>query len=59
MNIGGIVAAVIFGGLAPRFVGLYQVNVQVPGGVPSGPEQPVEIIINGVSSNIVTVSISP
>ncbi len=31
-------------------------NVQVPLDVPSGPEQPVEIIIDGVTSNIVTVS---
>ena len=59
VNIAGIPALVTFSGLAPRFVGLYQVNVQVPMGVPSGPEQPVEIIINGVSSNIVTVAVSP
>ena len=57
VNIGGIPAQVTFSGLAPGFVGLYQVNVQVPLGVPSGPEQPVEIIIDGVPSNTVTVAV--
>ena len=57
VNIAGIAADVAFSGLAPGFVGLYQVNVQVPGGVPSGPEQPVEIIINSVPSNTVTIAV--
>ena len=57
VNIAGIAADVTFSGLAPGFVGLYQVNVQVPLGVPSG-TQDVEIIINGVSSKIVTVPVS-
>lgn len=34
--IGGFEATVQFAGLAPGFVGLYQVNVQVPANVPSG-----------------------
>ena len=56
VNIAGIAAAVTFSGLAPGFVGLYQVNVQVPGGVPSG-TQDVEITINGVTSNTVTLAV--
>ena len=47
VNIAGIAAAVTFSGLAPGFVGLYQMNAQVPAGVPSGTES-VEIIINNV-----------
>ena len=58
VNIAGIAADVTFSGLAPGFVGLYQVNVQVPLGVPAG-TQDVEIIINGVSSKIVTVPVFP
>ena len=50
VNIAGIPAQVTFSGLAPGFVGLYQVNVQVPEGVPSG-TQPLEIIINNVPGN--------
>lgn len=56
VNIGGIPAQVIFSGLAPGFVGLYQVNVQVPMGVPSG-TQPLEIVINGVPSNRVNLAV--
>ena len=56
VNIGGIPALVTFSGLAPGFVGLYQVNVQVPPGVPSG-TQDVGIIINSVPSNTVTIAV--
>ncbi len=57
VNIAGIAADVTFSGLAPGFVGLYQVNVQVPSGVPVD-VQDVEVIINGVSSQIVTVHVA-
>ena len=56
-QVGGQPATVHFSGLAPGFVGLYQVNVQVPSGVPPGAAQPVEIIINGVASNTVTIAV--
>jgi uncharacterized protein (TIGR03437 family) len=35
-TIGGQPAQVLFAGLAPTYVGLYQVNVQIPGGLPPG-----------------------
>ena len=56
VNIADIPALVTFSGLAPGFVGLYQVNVQVPMGVPSGVQE-VEIIINGVPGNTVTIAV--
>ena len=56
VNIAGIAADVTFSGLAPGFVGLYQVNVQVPLGVPAG-TQDVEVIINSVPSNTVTIAV--
>jgi len=36
VDIGGIVATVQFAGLAPGFVGLYQLNVTIPSGVTAG-----------------------
>jgi len=49
VTIGGVNAPVSFSGLAPDFVGLNQVNVQIPGGLVSG-NQPVIISSGGVSS---------
>jgi uncharacterized protein (TIGR03437 family) len=54
--IGGVAATVRFGGLAPSFVALYQVNIEVPATAPVG-DDALLLISNGVSSNPVTVSI--
>lgn len=54
VTIGGRTAPIDFSGLAPGFVGLYQVNVVVPSGLPPG-EHPVVLTIGGVSSNTVTI----
>jgi uncharacterized protein (TIGR03437 family) len=52
VTIGGVIAPVSFSGLAPDFVGLNQVNVQVPSGLKAG-NQPVVMTSGGVSSNSV------
>ena len=56
VTIGGIKSTVIFSGLAPGFVGLNQVNVQVPAGLKSG-NQPVVVTSGGVSSNSVLLPV--
>jgi len=56
VSIAGISAPVTFSGLAPAFVGLYQINFQLPADVPSG-DQPLIVSANNVSSNPVTISI--
>ncbi len=50
--IGGRAAQVLFSGLAPGIVGLYQVNVTVPNDAPTGPDVEVAIRQSGVSSKI-------
>jgi len=57
VTIGGLSAFVSFAGLAPGFVGLYQVNVQIPAQVPSGIAVPVKISVGGKTSNTVNIAI--
>ena len=57
VTIGGIPATVSFSGLAPGFVGLYQVNVEVPANAPVGDAIPVVLTIGGVTANTVTVAV--
>jgi uncharacterized protein (TIGR03437 family) len=57
VTIGGLPAPVTFSGLAPGFVGLYQVNVQVPAGAPAGDAIPAQLAIGGVDSNTVTIAV--
>ena len=57
VTIGGMAADVVFSGLAPGFVGLYQVNVQVPAEASTGDEVEVVLTIGGVTSNTVTVAV--
>lgn len=56
-TIGGMVAQVVFSGLAPDFVGVYQVNVIVPSNAPIGDAVPIAITIGGVTSNNVTIAV--
>jgi uncharacterized protein (TIGR03437 family) len=49
-------ARVTFSGLTPGYVGLYQVNAQVPPGL-RGPAIPVTVQAAGVTSNVVTLAI--
>ena len=57
VTMGGIAAEVTYSGLAPNYVGLYQVNAVIPSGVTPGNAVPVVITINGVPSNTATLAI--
>jgi uncharacterized protein (TIGR03437 family) len=53
-------ANVPFAGLNPNFVGLYQVDVQIPSGVPTGDTVSLQLVTaEGQTSNTVTIAISP
>ena len=56
-TIGGVNASVSFAGLAPGFVGLYQVNARVPEGVAPGSAVAVVITQDGIASNTVTIAV--
>jgi 6-phosphogluconolactonase len=55
--IGGQPAPVSFSGLTPSYVGLYQVNAQVPSGAPSGSAVTLQLSIGGINANPVTIAI--
>jgi len=57
VTIGGAPASVSFYGLAPGYVGLYQVNAQVPAESAKGNAVPVTIGIGGATSNTVAIAV--
>lgn len=57
-NISGFDAPVLFSGMAPGFVGLWQVNVQIPADLPVTGLSALFLSVNGLPSNIVSVQIS-
>jgi uncharacterized protein (TIGR03437 family) len=56
VSIGGRQATVSFSGLAPGFVGLYQINAQAPENAPTG--NAVSVVINAAAYNSNTVTIA-
>jgi uncharacterized protein (TIGR03437 family) len=57
VNLGNGFGNIQFSGLAPNFVGLWQINVQIPLDAATGNAVPLRVIINGTPSNTVTVAI--
>jgi adhesin/invasin len=57
VTVGGRPAEVAFSGLAPGFVGLYQVNAVIPPGVGTGDEVAVVIETDGQVSPPVTIAV--
>ena len=56
-TLGGVDAPVVFSGLTPSLVGLYQVNVLVPAGVSAGSAAPLTIRVGDSVSNSVSVAL--
>jgi uncharacterized protein (TIGR03437 family) len=57
VTIGGVPAPVIFSGLTPGAVGLYQINVTVPPGVSPGNQVPVIVTLGGQASPALTIAV--
>jgi uncharacterized protein (TIGR03437 family) len=53
--IGGLPAEVLFAGIAPQYVGVYQVSVLLPAGVSAGAAVPIQILSGGAASNVATI----
>jgi uncharacterized protein (TIGR03437 family) len=57
VSVGGSDAEVYFAGLAPGFVGLYQVNFRVPPDAPVGDRVPLVLKVAGAQGNTATLAI--
>lgn len=57
VTIGDVAITPDFAGLAPTFIGLYQVNVRIPAGVPTGPTVPLTVQVLNLTSPTVTISV--
>jgi len=60
VTVGGVQANVVFSGLAPQFVGEYQIGVFLAPNTPTGDAVPVQIEMNGVTTlSNVTIAVAP
>jgi uncharacterized protein (TIGR03437 family) len=57
VTIGGVAVPSLFAGLTPGFVGLYQINVQLPNHIPSGDAVPVVVVAGGQTSNVASIPV--
>lgn len=57
VTIGGVQATLNFAGLAPGYVGVYQVNALVPADTAPGSSVPLTLTIDGAPSNTVTIAV--
>jgi uncharacterized protein (TIGR03437 family) len=56
--VGGVPVTVLFSGLSQDFVGVNQINVQLPAGTPTGSAVPIQIQMGGLTStNQVTIAV--
>jgi trimeric autotransporter adhesin len=59
VTVGGVPAQVVFAGMTPQFVGVYQLNIVIAAGTPTGNAIPIRITSNGVTSpDGVTIAVS-
>jgi uncharacterized protein (TIGR03437 family) len=56
VSIGGVPAPVLFSGLTPGSIGLYQINVTVPASANTG-NQPLVVAVNGVNSQTANLAV--
>jgi uncharacterized protein (TIGR03437 family) len=57
VTVGGRAARVLFAGLTPGTIGLYQINVEIPSDSPTGDAVPVVVTQKGVASNAATIAV--
>jgi uncharacterized protein (TIGR03437 family) len=57
--VGNVPAQVVFSGMTPQFVGVYQINIIIQSGTPTGDKVPLQISMGGITTtNLVTIAVS-
>jgi uncharacterized protein (TIGR03437 family) len=57
--VGGVPAQVVFAGMTPQFVGVYQINIVIQPGTPTGDKVPLQISMGGITTtDQVTIAVS-
>src|SRR5579863_66128 len=58
VTLGGVPCKVLYSGLAPELVSVYQIDITVPSGLSAG-NQPLQIAIGGLLSNTANLPVAP
>jgi uncharacterized protein (TIGR03437 family) len=59
VTVGNVAAKVVFSGMSPQFVGVYQINIVIAPSTPTGDKIPVQISMGGVTSpGNITIAVS-
>jgi uncharacterized protein (TIGR03437 family) len=57
--VGGVSAQVVFSGVQPTFPGVYQLNIIIAQGTPTGNSVPLQLVMNGITTtNQVTIAVT-
>ncbi len=57
--VGGVEAQLVFSGIQPQFPGVYQLNIIIAPGTPTGNAIPLQLVMNGITTtDLVTIAVS-
>jgi uncharacterized protein (TIGR03437 family) len=59
VTVGDVSAKITFSGIAPGYAGLYQINIQIPTGVPAGDQVQLKISTTNGLSDTATIAVQP
>ena len=57
--VGGVEAQLVFSGIQPQFPGVYQINIIIVAGTPTGDKIPLQLVMNGITTtDQVTIAVT-
>jgi uncharacterized protein (TIGR03437 family) len=59
VTVGGVEAQLVFSGIQPQFPGVYQINIIIAQGTPTGDKIPLQVTMNGITTtDQVTIAVT-